>query len=235
MSEHSAEFPSQVSYLCVEGVIGAGKTSLCNLLAQQCNARLVLEEAEENPFLQKFYRNRRAYAFQAQLWFLVSRYKQLSVMVAQQDLFHELTISDYMFAKDRIFANINLEEHELTLYNNIARVMEVSIPRPDLVVYLQASTSVIMRRIEKRGRPYEFNMDPGYIEFLNEAYNHFFFHYTTSPLLIINTNDIDFVNETADLEEIVRQITTTRSGTNYYRPISSKKSASAADLRSPRK
>lgn len=213
------KFPSYLNYLCIEGVIGAGKTSLCELLARRFDARLVLEEVQDNPFLPKFYSNRKAYAFQTQLWFLVSRYKQLSVMVAQQDLFHQVTLSDYTFVKDRIFANITLEEHELALYNTIAPVMETGVPRPDLVVYLQASTEVLLKRIDKRGRAYEFNMDEEYIELLNQAYNHFFFHYVASPLLVINTNDIDFVNDSDDLDELVTQILKVKSGTNYYHPL----------------
>jgi deoxyguanosine kinase len=219
MAEKEVKFPSHINYLCIEGVIGAGKTSLCNLLARRFDGRIILEEAEENPFLQKFYTDRGSYAFQTQLWFLVSRYKQLSVMLAQQDLFYQATISDYMFAKDRIFATINLQEDEYNLYNSIARVMESSIPRPDLVVYLQASTDVLLRRIEKRGRPFEFNMDPQYLDALNQAYNHFFFHYSASPLLIINTNEIDFVNSNDDLEELVEQIVNVRTGTNFFQPM----------------
>jgi len=221
MATNENQFPSYMNYLCIEGVIGVGKTSLCDMLGDRFNARLVLEEAEDNPFLPKFYKNRKAFAFQTQLWFLVSRYKQLSVMVAQQDLFHQVTISDFIFAKDRIFANLNLEEHELSLYNNIARVMETSIPRPDMVVYLQASTEILLRRIEKRARPYEFNMDPDYIDYLNQAYNHFFFHYKSSPLLVINTNDIDFVNDSSDLEELMKEILKSQTGTNFYHPLGS--------------
>jgi deoxyadenosine/deoxycytidine kinase len=210
------------NYLCIEGVIGAGKTSLSYLLAERFNARTVLEEAEENPFLAKFYTDRRMFAFQTQLWFLVSRYKQLSMMIAQQDLFHQVTISDYIFAKDRIFANVNLDEDELILYNQLSRVMESSIAQPDLVVYLQASTDVLLKRIEKRGRAYEYNMDRDYIDLLNQAYNHFFFHHSSTPLLIINTNDIDFVNNSDDFEEIVEQIVRARNGTSYYQPMGSR-------------
>lgn len=216
------KFPSHVNYLCIEGVIGAGKTSLCRLFEERFDARLVLEEVDENPFLSRFYSDRRSYAFQTQLWFLLSRYKQISVMVAQQDLFHSMTISDYMFAKDRIFASMNLLDDELVLYNNIARVLETSIPRPDLVVYLQASTDVLLKRIEKRGRSFEFNMDRDYIDTLNQAYNHFFFHYTSTPLLIIDTNDIDFVNDIRDLEELVEQIVNAKIGTHFYHPLGSK-------------
>ncbi len=214
--------PSHITYLCIEGVIGSGKTSLSYLLSERFNGRTVLEEAEENPFLAKFYTERRMFAFQTQLWFLVSRYKQLSMMVAQQDLFHQVTISDYIFAKDRIFASVNLEDEEFGLYNAVSSVMDSSIPKPDLVVYLQTSTDVLLRRIEKRGRTYEYNMDPQYLEILNRAYNHFFFHYTSTPLLIINTNNIDFVHSEDDREEVFEQIVSARSGTFYYQPMESR-------------
>ena len=217
-----AKFPAQLNYVCVEGVIGAGKTSLCNLLSERFEARLVLEEVDENPFLSRFYTDRSSFAFQTQLWFLLSRYQQLSVMVAQQDLFYKLTLSDYVFAKDRIFASINLRDDELQLYNNIAGVLETSAPKPDLIVYLQASTDVLMKRIEKRGRYFEFNIDPDYVDMLNQAYNHYFFHYNSSPLLIINTNDIDFVNDIQDLQELIDQIVSIKSGTQYYHPLGSK-------------
>ena len=222
MAEKEIGIPSHFNYICIEGVIGAGKTSLSYLMAERFNTRTVLEEAEENPFLAKFYADRRMFAFQTQLWFLVSRFKQLSVMVAQQDLFQRVTISDYVFAKDRIFASINLEDDELNLYNSIARVMETSVSQPDLVVYLQASTDVLLKRIEKRGRPFEYNMDTEYLDVLNQAYNHFFFHYNATPLLIINTNDIDFVNRSEDLEEIIVQICRAGGGTNFYQPMGSK-------------
>lgn len=219
MVQSKLTLPAHVNYLCIEGVIGVGKTSLCQLLAKQINARLILEEAEENPFLRHFYKNQKQYAFQTQLWFLVSRYKQLSVMVAQQDLFHQVTIGDYIFAKDKIFATINLEEHELALYNNISRFMETSIPRPDLVVYLQASTEILLKRIELRARPYEYNIDSDYIDYLNQIYNHFFFHYTASPLLVINTNDIDFVNDPGTFDELIEQIIQVKAGSNFYHPV----------------
>jgi deoxyguanosine kinase len=219
MAQNENLLSSQVNYLCIEGVIGVGKTSLCALLTERFNMRQVLEEVEDNPFLADFYKNRKAYAFQTQLWFLVSRYRQLSEMVVQQDLFQQTTISDFTFAKDMIFANLNLDEQELSLYNQIARVMESSIPKPDMIVYLQASTEVLLKRIEKRGRPYEYNMDSEYIDYLNQAYNHYFFHYKNSPLLVINTNDIDFVNEPDDFEELVTEICKSKPGTTFYHPM----------------
>jgi deoxyguanosine kinase len=214
--------PRNVRYLCVEGVLGVGKTALCNLLGNRLGARLVLEEGEENPFLPGFYRNKKSYAFQTQLWFLLSRYRQLSDAFTQLDLFQEVTVLDYMFAKDRIFASINLDDNELALYNRISSILEKTIPRPDYVVYLQASSDVLIKRIEKRGRPFESSVEKGYIELLNQAYNHFFFHYTDSPLLIINTNEIDFVEHEGDLDELLKEICKVAPGSNYYQPLDSK-------------
>lgn len=220
--ETITHLPSHINYLCIEGVIGSGKTSLTNILAERFNGRSILEEAEENPFLAKFYAQRRSFAFQTQLWFLVSRFRQLSQMVAQQDLFHQFTVSDYIFAKDRIFASINLDDEEYGLYNTVSGVMTSSIPKPDLVVYLQASNDVLLRRIEKRGRPFEYNMDPQYLEILNRVYNQFFFHYNDTPLLIVNTNNIDFVNNESDLGELIEQIARVKQGTEYYQPMGSR-------------
>jgi deoxyadenosine/deoxycytidine kinase len=233
MDKNETTIPSHLSFITIEGVIGVGKTSLCELLAEAWNGRLILEQVEDNPFLARFYEDRKQYAFQTQLWFLLSRYRQLSEAVAQQDLFHRMAVSDYMFAKDRIFANINLDDDELQLYNRVAGILEAQVPRPDVVVYLQASTSVLLRRISKRGRPYEFNMDPSYIGLLNEAYNHFFFHYEQSPLLVINTDEVDFVKSESDLGEIIDQILKVRSGITYYQPLRSKDKAALKDRRPP--
>jgi deoxyguanosine kinase len=222
MAQTLPKLPEHIRHLCIEGVIGVGKTTLCHLLKNRFDARIVFEEAEENPFLSKFYESRRNLAFQTQLWFLVSRYKQLSEAFIQEDLFSKVAIADYMFAKDRIFAAINLDDDELTLYNTISRALEKDVPKPDFVVYLQCSTEVLLERIEKRGRTFEYNMDRSYIEVLNEAYNHFFFHYTASPLLIISTESIDFVEEQNDLEEIVRQISLAKPGVNFYQPLASR-------------
>jgi len=227
--------PSHLNFLAIEGVIGVGKTSLCELLAKAWNGRLILEEIDGNPFLAKFYEDRKAYAFQTQLWFLLDRYRQFSEAIVQQDLFHQITITDYLFAKDRIFANINLDDDELRLYNLVAGTLEAQIPGPDLVVYLQASSEVLLRRIAGRGRPYEFNMDPTYVTLLNEAYNHFFFHYDRTPLLVINTNEIDFASDQGDLEEIAEQIVKVRAGVTYYQPLRSKDKAAIKDRRTPEK
>lgn len=235
MDKKESTLPSRLNFLAIEGVIGVGKTSLCELLGQNWNGRLVLEEIDGNPFLPKFYEDRQGYAFQTQIWFLLNRYRQVSETVVQQDMFHRITISDYLFAKDRIFANINLDDDELRLYNLVAGILEAQISRPDLVVYLQASSEVLLRRIAKRGRPYEFNMDPTYIELLNEAYNHFFFHYDRTPLLVINTDMIDFESDRRDLEEIAEQIVKAPPGVTYYQPMRTRDKAAIRDRRTPEK
>jgi len=211
--------------MCVEGVIGVGKTSLCHLLAKEFNARLILERADENPFLADFYKNRQSAAFQTQLWFFLSRYRQQAENFLQQDLFHKITISDYIFAKDALFASINLEENEMAMYTSICSIVERNIPKPDFVIYLQATTDTLLKRIEKRGKACEATIDRSYIEALNSAYNHFFFHYKDSPVLIVNTDDIDYINNRSDLEEIIEQIYTAKWGSNYYRPLGSKERA----------
>ena len=205
-------------YIVVEGVIGAGKTSLARLLTEQLQAKLVLEEVEENPFLKDFYRDREQYAFQTQMHFLFSRYQQQRSL-RQMDLFSERMVSDYLFQKDRIFAGLNLSERELALYEKVVGWLELDVTRPDVVVYLQANTETLMERIAKRWRPFEKDMDRTYISALNEAYNHFFFHYVEAPLLVVNTNGIDFVNDPDDFQDLLRRIRVHRGGTVYYAPI----------------
>jgi deoxyguanosine kinase len=232
MDNKEPVIPPHLNFIAVEGVIGVGKSSLCELLARDWNARLVLEEVDGNPFLSKFYEERNTYAFQTQLWFLLNRYRQFSDAGVQQDLFHRITLSDYLFAKDRIFANINLDDDELRLYNLVAGTLEAHTPVPDLVVYLQASNETLLRRIARRGRPYEFNIDPSYIGLLNEAYNHFFFHYDRTALLVITTDEIDFENDPRDLQEIAAQIVKAPPGVTYYRPLRSKDKPAVNDRRS---
>ncbi|RMF64417.1 MAG: deoxynucleoside kinase [Bacteroidetes bacterium] len=213
--------PETLRYVVIEGVIGAGKTTLARLLAERFNARLVLEEFEDNPFLARFYEDRARWAFQTQLSFLASRFRQQQNLL-KRDLFHQLVISDYAFDKDRIFAHLNLEGDERQLYDTLYNLMQPAVPVPDLIVYLQSTTERLLQNIAKRGRSYEANMDPEYIDTLNRAYNHYFFHYTKSPLLIINTTHIDFVAHPDELEELVRQIMTIRHpGTTYFNPTPS--------------
>ena len=205
-------------YIVVEGVIGVGKTSLSRLLAERVNARLVLEEVEENPFLKDFYQDRARYAFQTQMHFLFSRYQQQRAL-RQMELFSERLVADYLFQKDRIFASLNLSERELKLYERLVGWLELEVMKPDVVVYLQASPDTLMSRIARRGRPFERDMEREYIRELNEAYNHYFFHYTEAPLLVVNTNGIDFVNNTEDFEDLLERIVSHREGTVYYAPI----------------
>ena len=192
-------------FIAIEGVIGAGKTSLANLLAKERNAKLVLEEFKDNPFLDKFYIDRERYAFQTQLTFLASRFQQQQ-NIYLKDLFHSSVISDYIFDKDRIFARINLNGDELALYDKIFQIMSFKAPKPDLVIYLQSSLDRLLHNIHKRGRSYEKDMDPDYLNELNEAYNHFFHHYNRSQLVIINASEIDFVTNSDHLDYIVRNI-----------------------------
>jgi deoxyadenosine/deoxycytidine kinase len=206
-------------YIVTDGPIGVGKTSLTTLLADELGARLVLERAEDNPFLSDFYRDPDSYRFQTQLFFLLNRFRQQEEMF-QPDLFTRVTISDYLFEKDRIFAYLNLSDHELSLYEQVYRMLEAKIVRPDLVIFLQADTDRLLQRIKKRGRPFEKEMDRDYIAAVNEAYNQFFFRYSETPLLVINTSDIDFVNRREDLDDLIKQIMTMKQGTQYYVPKS---------------
>ena len=208
---------AEPKYMCIEGVIGAGKTSLTNLMGEYLNAQMIFEQPEENPFLQDFYREPRRFAFQTQLFFLLSRYRQQQESF-QTDLFHEYTVSDYLFAKDRIFAHLNLEDRELFLYDRVASLLERDVPKPDLVVYLQSTNERLMENIRKRGRSYEKSMSADYIKSLNEAYNRFFFHYNDTPLLVINATEIDFVNNRQDFLDLINQIMRSHSGIEYYSP-----------------
>jgi len=206
-------------YVSIEGVIGVGKTSLAHLLEERLNAKLVMEKFDENPFLADFYLDPERYAFQTQLFFLLSRYRQQQEL-RQTDVFHKLVISDYMFVKDRLFASLNLDDKEMSLYDSVAKILEKNILNPDLVIYLQAETPKLMERITLRGRDFEKNMSPDYIDALNQVYNEYFFRYQESPLLIINTNDIDFVHNEEDLEEVIRHIRQPVSGTKFFNPAS---------------
>jgi len=207
-------------FIAIEGAIGAGKTSLVNLLGKQLGARMVFENDEKNPFLPDFYKDRDSFAFQTQIFFLLSRYAQY-LTLAQRDLFHSVLLTDFLFQRDPIFANLNLRDHELQLYHQIYNLIKLRIPKPDLVIYLQADTKVLQKRIEKRDRDYEYYLDWEYLEKVNKAFNNFFFYYSETPLLVINTNEIDFVEKKGDLDELIYKINHHRIGREYYNPLGS--------------
>jgi deoxyadenosine/deoxycytidine kinase len=209
-------------YLVIEGPIGVGKSSLTNILSSRLEARRVMEVVEENPFLASFYADRVKYAFQTQMFFLLSRFRQQQELF-QQDLFSKVTVSDYLFAKDRIFAALTLDPNELTLYERVFEALSPRVTKPDLVIYLQARTDVLLSRIKKRGRDFERRFDADYLESLCRAYNDFFFHYVDTPLLVVNTSDIDFVNNPVDLEDLLQVIRQTRKGTVHYQPLPSRR------------
>jgi len=209
---------TQLQYLAIEGVIGAGKTSLARMIASRFSGKLVLEPSDENPFLKDFYSNPEKTAFPTQLFFLLSRYRQQQE-IPQGDLFHDLIVADYLFAKDRIFASINLQDREFAIYAKVASMLQQDIPRPDLVIYLQSNTERLMANIRKRNRSFERPITKDYLRILNEAYNQFFINYRETPLLIINSTEIDFVNNSGDFEELVRRISQPIAGTEFYSPI----------------
>ena len=207
-----------LGYIAIEGVIGAGKTTLAKILGKRLKGRLILERHDENPFLTDFYKDPARFAFQTQMFFLLSRYRQ-QLDLQQQDLFQRVLISDYIFQKDRIFASLTLEDREFILYEKVASLLEREIVAPDLVIYLQANTKRLMMNIKKRGRSYEKNISEEYIRALVEAYNHFFFHYTATPLLVVNMEGIDFVHDEDQLENLIQQIMLPLGGTKYYNPL----------------
>ena len=207
-------------FIAIEGAIGAGKTSLTSLLGQQFDAQILLEEDEKNPFIAKFYQDRGSFAFQTQIFFLMSRYQQY-LKLAQRDLFNSVVLIDYLFQRDRIFAQLNLQGSEYQLYEQIYNLIVGKIPKPDLVIYLQADIEVLLDRVDKRSRDYEQFIDPDYIDGVNKAFNNFFFYYSDTPILVINTNDIDFVGKKGDLEELIQKINSHKIGREYYNPLGS--------------
>jgi len=208
-------------YIVVEGPIGVGKTSLAKMLAAEFQARSLFEKVEDNPFLPKFYEDRETYAFQNQLFFLLSRYQQQREL-SQQELFNQNTVADYLFAKDKIFANLTLSSEELNLYQQIYLLLDTRVPKPDLVVYLQARPEVLYKRIKKRDKSYEKNITPEYLEEVAQAYNRFFFHYDEDPLLVVNTSEIDFVSSGNDLADLIKEINNMGPGTQHYIPLGSR-------------
>ncbi len=208
-------------YIVIEGPIGVGKTSLARMLAKEFEGKLIVERPEQNPFLESFYNNPARYAFQTQLFFLLVRFQQQQELI-QLDLFAQDTVSDYLFAKDRIFAYLNLEGEELALYERVYSVLEGRIAQPDIVIYLQANLEVLFDRIRRRGKAYERDISEEYVGRLAEAYNEFFFYYSDTPLLVVNTSEIDFVNRPADFADLVKEIHATKKGTWHYIPLGSR-------------
>jgi len=209
---------TEIKYIAVEGVIGAGKTTLAKKMSEKLTSQLVLEQFETNPFLEKFYNDRRRFAFQTQMFFLVNRFKQQE-QLHQENLFTEYIVADYVFEKDRIFAYLNLEGEELKLYESVFPLLQKNLRKPDLVVYLQSSVDRLMYNIKKRSRSIEKSLTRSYIEELSEAYNNFFFKYTTTPLLIVDTTEIDFVNSQGDFDELFKAIFREDRGViEYFQP-----------------
>ncbi|MGH7858939.1 MAG: deoxynucleoside kinase [Candidatus Binatia bacterium] len=208
-------------YIVIEGPIAVGKTSLAERLAEVFGARVVLEESEENPFLRRFYDNPEKYAFAAQLFFLLNRYRQQSEL-NQLDLFEQAIVADYLFAKDQIFARLNLDSDEYSLYQQIYRMLDARIVRPDLVVYLEARSDVLWKRLRRRDREYERRVAPAYLERVAEAYRQFFYRYNDSPLLVVQSSGIDFVENPADFADLVKEIEAVRRGVQHYVPLSSR-------------
>ncbi len=204
-------------YIALDGPIGVGKTTLAQLLAREIGARLVLEDAESNPFLARFYDEPDKYSFQAQLYFLLTRYRQQREL-SQQDLFNQATVADYLIAKDRIFANLNLAPDELTLYEQVYRLLDPQMPKPDLVVYLFARTDVLAERLRKRNRDFERYISYQYLERLSAAYRDFFFYYDEAPLLVVDTSEIDFVSDPDDLSDLIREIDGAGNGIQHFVP-----------------
>ena len=205
-------------YIAIEGPIGVGKTSLANLMSKELSARLVREEFDENPFLPDFYKDPERFAFQTQLFFLLQRYRQQQEL-RQVDMFQKLLVTDYMFVKDRLFASLNLGEKEMQLYDTVANLLERNIINPDLVIYLQADTDTLMKNIAKRGREMETDITYEYIDALSQVYTEYFFRYQDTPLVIINTNNIDFVHNEDDLKEVIKYIRQPVSGTKFFNPV----------------
>ncbi len=204
-------------YIAVEGVIGVGKTLVTQRLAERLDATTVLEDWASNPFLKPFYDAQAGAAFQTELFFLLSRYRQQQELL-QRRLFSQATLCDYVFEKSKLFAYLNLDDSELLIYEKLYSLLAETVPRPDLVVYLQAPTDVLLRRIRQRGRPEEARLSEEYLAEANRAYNHYFFHYTQTPLLDVNTADVDFAAVPEDLDDLLKQVRQMGKGTQYYVP-----------------
>lgn len=206
--------------IVVEGPIGVGKTSLARRLARSFGSELILEQADENPFLERFYKNPRAAALQTQLFFLFQRTRQLED-IRQHDLFDTVRVADYLIDKDRLFAKLTLDDEEYRLYEQVYTRLAVDAPVPDLIIYLQAPIDVLLERIERRGLRYEQQIERSYLERLQEAYARFFHAYDASPLLIVNAAQADFINNEQDYAQLLDQVTRIRRGRHFYNPLKS--------------
>jgi deoxyadenosine/deoxycytidine kinase len=207
-------------YIAVDGPIGVGKTAVVERLAERLDASSLLEEWGQNPFLKGFYDGAPGAAFQVEVFFLLSRYRQQQEL-RQRSLFNQVTLADYVFEKSKLFAFLNLEDAELAIYEKLYGLLAEAAPRPDLAVYLQAPTEVLMKRIRARGRPEEAHLSEDYLAEVNRAYNHYFFHYTQTPLLVVNTAEVNFARSEQDLDDLLRQIRNMGKGTQYYVPLGS--------------
>ncbi len=205
-------------HIAIEGPIGVGKTSLVEMLAHRFEGVKILEDIT-NPFLPAFYEGRPGASFQVQVYFLLSRFQQQRD-IAQMGLFEDLVLADYIFPKDRIFAYLNLDDSDLAIYEKLYPTLEQEVPKPDLVIYMQASVRILQERIAQRARDYEKGIEMDYLKRLCEAYTYFFFHYRETPLLVINTDDIDFVHKEEDFHSLIEQIRQCRKGTQVYVPRS---------------
>ena len=215
----STEGDVRLRHVAIDGPIGVGKTSLVELLARRFRGTKILEDVD-NPFLGDFYKKKKGAAFQTQLFFLLSRYQQQQE-IAQIDLFTNLVVADYHFPKDKIFACINLDDSELLIYDRLYTLLSESVRKPDLVIFLQGSIETCLKRIKKKTRTLEKAVTPEYLAQLIEAYNYYFYHYDETPLLVVDTNEIDFVNRPGDFEDLVGQIQKAKKGVQYYVPAAS--------------
>lgn len=215
--------PEKIRYIAVEGVIGVGKTSLLHKLERRFTARgqelmLLEEKFAENPFLEKFYEKPEEYAFQTQLFFLISRQREILANLLQNDLFRPVVMSDYTFDKDRIFALQNLSDDEFSMYETVASALKRDLPRPDFIIYLQAGMETLLSRIRRRNRAMERRISVDYLAELQERFDHYFWHYNKCPVLIVNTDRVDFVGNEPQFEEIAEAIERWPSGTTYFAP-----------------